>query len=251
MKDLYQSLNDNCQYFQERFEECKKSEDLLRNLSKYAQINVPDTKETVDFFHQILKINQLITIVALDAIPLCQGCMLTEENDWHNKFYCKYAYLNIHEFFKFYDKNNSVIHQIIKKEANHHLPSYESVQARIKNIKKRNISKNYNDIEAVRNKAAGHIDHDFNTYYDTIKSLQKETAIECLSDLITILRELQNMFFDLIEVFSQKLEAKIQELPTPKIELVNFLSDNMNLEQLNSFIDELSLQHQQNNNLTQ
>ena len=113
MKDLYQSLNDNCQYFQERFEECKKSEDLLRNLSKYAQINVPDTKETVDFFHQILKINQIITIVALDAIPLCQGCILTEEDDWHNKFYCKYAYLNIHEFFKFYDKNNSVIYQII------------------------------------------------------------------------------------------------------------------------------------------
>lgn len=251
MKDLYQSLNDNCQYFQERFEECKKSEDLLRNLSKYAQINVPDTKETVDFFHQILKINQLITIVALDAIPLCQECILTEEDDWHNKFYCKYAYLNIHEFFKFYDKNNSVIYQIIKKEANHYLPSYESVQARIKNIKKRNISKNYDYIEAVRNKAAGHIDHDFNTYYVTIKSLQKETAIECLSDLIGILRELQNMLFELIEVFSQKLEAKIQELPAPKIELINFLSDNINLEQLNSFIDELSLQHQQNNNFTQ
>jgi hypothetical protein len=59
------------------------------------------------------------------------------------------------------------------------------------------------------------------------------------------------MLFELIEVFSQKLEAKIQELPAPKIELINFLSDNMNLEQLNSFIDELSLQHQQNNNFTQ
>ena len=50
MKDLYQSLNNNCQYFQERFEECKKLEDLLRNLSKYAKTNVPDTKETIDFF---------------------------------------------------------------------------------------------------------------------------------------------------------------------------------------------------------
>lgn len=247
MKDLYQSLNNNCQYFQERFEECKKLEDLLRNLSKYAKTNVPDTKETIDFFYQILKINQLITIIALDAIPLCQGCILTEDNDWYNKFYCKYAYLNIYEFFKFYDKNNSVMHQIISREANHYLPSYESVQARIKKIKKRNISKNHNYIETVRNKAAGHIDHDFNTYYETVKSLQKETVIECLSDLIGILRELQNMFLDLIDVFSQKLEAKIQELPPEKIEFVNFLSDNLNLEQLNSFIDELNL-HQHNNN---
>lgn len=250
MKDLYQNLNDNCQYFQERFEECKELEDLLRNLSKYAQINAPETKETIDFFSRILKINQLITIVALDAIPLCQGCILTEDNDWHNKFYCKYAYLNIYEFFKFYDKYNSIMLQIIRKEANHYLPSYENVQAKIKIIKKRNISKNQNYIEAVRNKAAGHIDHDFNTYYETIKSLQKETVIDCLSDLIGILRELQNMFFDLIDVFSQKLEAKIQVLPPSKIELVNHLSDNMNLEQLNTFINELSL-HQQDNNSSQ
>lgn len=194
----------------------------------------------------------MITITALDAIPLCQGCILTEDNDLHNKFYCKYAYLNIHEFFKFYDKYNRVMLRIIREEANHYLPSYERVQSAIKEIKKRNISKNHNHIETVRNKTAGHIEYDFNTYYETIKSLQKETVIECLGDLINILRELQNMFFDLIEVFSQKLEAKIQELPAPKIELVNYLSDNnMNLEQLNSFIEELSLQHQQNNNFTQ
>ena len=89
MEDLYQSLNDNSQYFQERFEECKKLEDILRPLLEYAKTKVPDTKETVYFFYEILRLNQLITIAALDTIPLCQGCILTNENDWQNKFYCK------------------------------------------------------------------------------------------------------------------------------------------------------------------
>ena len=249
LNELYQSLNDNCRYFQVRFEECKKTEDSLRALLEYARKNVPDTKETVAFIYQILKINQLITITALDAIPLCQGCILTGENDWRNKFYCKYAYLNMYEFFNFYDKYNNVLYRIVKEEANHYLPSYERAQTTIKEIKKRNIFKNRNFIETVRNKTAGHIDADFNVYYDTVKLLKKETIIECLDDLIGILRVLQNMLFELIEVFSQKLEAKIQELSPFKIELVNLLSDNMTSEQLDSLIQELSLL-QQDENLT-
>lgn len=244
LKELYQNLSDYSEYFQIRFEECKKSEDSLSALLEYARKNVPDTKETVAFFYQILKLNQLITIAALDAIPLCQGCILTDESDWRNKFYCKYAYLNMYEFFNCYDKYNGVMYRLIKEEANHYLPFYESAQTAIREIKKNKIFNNRKYIETVRNKTAGHIDSDFNLYYDTIKSLQKETVIECLGDFISILQELQKILSELIEVFCQKLEEKIQELPSSKIELVNILSDTITSEQLDSLIQELSL-HQQ------
>jgi hypothetical protein len=207
--DLYQQTKGDYGNCEERFKQVQAYNELIENIQPIANQH-EETKSMVSKFQSILKIYNLVTIALLDARTLSYGCILSNENEWDCKFYCKQSYLLIYEFFVAYNKNNKSVNNIIQTDFPSLSEKRKLLAQKVKSFKSTHkIEEQGKDI---RQKIAAHIELDFTLYNRYLNSLNREEVITTLTDFLSVLDEIQSFSGELIGLYSELLDEKMSSL---------------------------------------
>ena len=161
----------------------------------------------VSKFQNILKINNLLSIIFLDTITNCRDLILSQDNEWYNKYHGKQSYLLIYEFFETYKKHNIGINNLISSDFVNLIddqwkPLSDKIRLFKKEYKIEKIGKK------IRNDIAAHLTPDFDSYNNTLNYLDRDEIIAMLSDFLELIRKMQTFFFILIDLYSENLDSK-------------------------------------------
>lgn len=211
--ELYMQIENN--YIieaQERFNTVRIYNEIINQLSSICNDNqYKEPQLMLSKFQDILKINDLLSVTFLDTITNCRDCILSNDNEWYNKFHGKQSYLLIYEFFITYNKHNTCINNIISNDFINLLDDQrQSLYNKIRLFKKKHKIENIG--KKIRNDIAAHFNPDFNSYNKTLNYLDRDEIIAMLSDFLEIIQEMQAFFFKLLDLYSKNLDNKISNL---------------------------------------
>lgn len=207
--ELYMKIENN--YIidaQERFHTVRTIHEFVNQLDsicKDKQYKEPQL--LVSKFQNILKINNLLSIIFLDTITNCRDLILSQDNEWYNKYHGKQSYLLIYEFFETYKKHNIGINNLISSDFVNLIddqwkPLSDKIRLFKKEYKIEKIGKK------IRNDIAAHLNPDFDSYNNTLNYLDRDEIIAMLSDFLELIRKMQTFFFILIDLYSENLDSK-------------------------------------------
>ena len=132
------------------------------------------------------ELHTLITISALDLLAILK-LFKSSTALWERIFLLKKGYLTIYETVLVYEKNRSKIRDLIvsfSKDGKNE--KFDEINADLKLFKK---LFDFKQIGKIRNEVSGHIDDDFDNYYDTVMSINPEIAINAINSLLSFLNK--------------------------------------------------------------
>jgi len=171
-------------------------------------------KNLVDF-NKLNDISSLITICHLDLVTNSKNLYVTKSN-WEKIFFIKNIFLVIYETINSYHKNSKFLKD---KSENSELVLSLFLNS---NILLRDFKTNYKydtHINKIRNKISGHINDNFEEYYDEIINFDAEKTALMTLDFLKIIETIQLLLaelmkeikFDNSKISSEKL-LKLQNI---------------------------------------
>lgn len=152
-----------------------------------------ETKELNDFY-TLNDISSLITICHLDLVTNSKNLYLAK-SDWEKIFFIKNTFLVIYETINSYHKHGKFL---TEKSSTNNLTSngFLEVSVALKDFKKK--YKYDTHINRIRNKVSGHINDNFEEYYDEIISFDGEETALMVLDFIIIIGSIQKLLTELM-----------------------------------------------------
>ncbi len=175
-----------------------------------------------------LEFNGFITISYLDLIILSRGIMVSK-HDWETKFYAKQIYLLIYESQNSYNHHRSEIHSLVARISCESLTNeFLTINKKIKTFKK---EANFEtDINKIRNKVAGHIDPEFEVYYEALMLLDIERIKKELLEYLLILNSLlvfsKNLLGEYGNIVSIKKTGEKSEMDLQFEKIIERINNN-------------------------
>lgn len=201
MEDIVQMADESIKIYSKHLEYLRKIIGLNATAKKSFQDFEPKLDNS-DFEEMITmhSFNALLTISLLDLFVICKN-LVTAETDWEKGYFLKQGYLTIYETIDTYNYHNQHITKLVDTKYIRFKTDYLNVSSNLKQFKK-NYS--YQDnIKNVRHFIAGHINKDFQNYYDTLLRLRETNDSEAILAFIQILKELENISFKMEEYSKQ------------------------------------------------
>ena len=179
--------------------EFTKNLNILRAYSKtYKKENF--SKIEIEYIDKHINLHTLLTISFLDNIVIIKH--LNESTiEWEILYFLKKLYLNIYETLKTYNSNSNFIREYFKNNESI-IEDFNQITANLRNFKTQN--KVHTHIRDVRNIIAGHIDKDFNDYFDIVDTISTEETIKTGMEFMDILNQLM--------AFLIKITPKLREI---------------------------------------
>lgn len=170
------------------------------------------TKEELLTFEDITIRHSLHTLITISSLDLLAVLRLYKSStlSWEKIFILKKGYLTIYETILAYEKKKKKIIELIVEfcEEAKNL-KFDNINCDIKEFKK---TYNFAKIIKIRNKVSGHIDEDFDEYYDTVMSIDPTITIQAIQQLLTILNKCDKFLSELGELINRKKEMEIQKV---------------------------------------
>lgn len=191
-KRLYDTNLETCEFYQEHLANLNT---WISDLDEYEKIN-----QKYRMGQDLLTLRNLYSLDALTTIAFADISITTSElyitqTRLKQIFYMKHLNLVIYEAFETYNSKKQFLNTLITK-------LYPNLIDEFNNI--RSLEKAFNKeyklntlIKNVRHKAAGHINKEFRTWYDTVVSLEPEYTAEMAIAFMSV--------FGLIQQFIMKL----------------------------------------------
>lgn len=183
------------------------------DISNIYSINI-EKKELNDFY-TLNDISSLITVCHLDLVTNSKNLYLAK-SDWEKIFFIKNIFLVIYETINSYHKYGKFLNE---KALTNDIISNEffKVNTNLKDFKKK--YKYETHINKIRNKISGHINDNFEEYYDEIINFDGEETALMVLDFTMIISSIQKLLTELmqtIELDKSKLNKetlnKMQEI---------------------------------------
>lgn len=176
------------------------------------QFENDEEKKVITNFYKLNDISSLITICHLDLITNSKHLYLAK-SDWEKIFFIKNIFLVIYETINSLHKHQQFLYvhsQQFEITLELHITASNSLKEFKKNYK-------YDShINKIRNNISGHINENFEEYYDEIISFNGETTALMAFSFLKVIENFQNLFNKLIntiEIDTSKLSSeKIVEL---------------------------------------
>lgn len=158
---------------------------------------------------RFIELNALVTISLLDLYIVSKNLCLVD-TDWERIFYIKNGYLVIHETIVAYNKHRTELRSITNHKYKNFKENFESINIDLKHFKEAN---DYDGtIAHIRNKVSGHIDSNFELYFNIIKELDGEKLCLIILQFIQILSRLLELLNDISLVQNLNLSAHLLNL---------------------------------------
>lgn len=177
-------------------------------------ITTEEKKELNDFY-TLNDISSLITICHLDLVTNSKNLYLAK-SDWEKIFFIKNIFLVIYETINSYHKHGKFLNgkSLINSLTSNEFLKITSV---LKDFKRK--YKYDTHINRIRNKISGHINDNFEEYYDEIINFNGEETALMVIDFIMIISSIQKLLTELIktiELDNSKIDRgtlnKMQEI---------------------------------------
>lgn len=228
-KRLINEINECIPSYTADLESLKNLIDFQKEIVKYSLETNPDA-DLKDLNEQgrLIELNALVIISLLDLSIVCKNLCLVE-TDWEKIFYIKNGYLIIYETIIAYNKHCPDLRNITADKYKKFKDNFESINIDFRNFKKTNDYQGA--IALIRNKVVGHIDSDFELYFNTIKRLDGEKLGWIISQFIQILSRLIDLLKNIgsLQRLNLKNEAKISnELVLEKMKQLELLINKSN-----------------------
>lgn len=168
---------------------------MKRLFSDISNIYTTSTeKKELKDFYTLNDISSLITICHLDLVTNSKNLYLAK-SDWEKIFFIKNIFLVIYETINSYHKHGKFL---TEKSSTHKLTSddFLTVSSTLKDFKKK--YKYDTHINRIRNKISGHINDNFEEYYDEIINFDGEETALMVLDFIIIIGSIQKLLTRLI-----------------------------------------------------
>lgn len=181
---------------------------MKRLFSDISSIYITNTeKKELDDFYTLNDISSLITICHLDLVTNSKNLYLAK-SDWEKIFFIKNIFLVIYETINSYHKHGKFL---TEKSSANSLTSNEflEVSLALKDFKKK--YKYDTHINRIRNKISGHINDNFEEYYDEIMNFNGEETALMVLDFVTIISSIQKLLSELmhaIKLDKSKIDVK-------------------------------------------
>ncbi|HCN51345.1 MAG TPA: hypothetical protein DIT10_20035, partial [Chryseobacterium sp.] len=172
-------------------------------------------KKELNDFYTLNDISSLITICHLDLVTNSKNLYLAK-SDWEKIFFIKNIFLVIYETINSYHKHGKFLNE---KSLINTLTSNEfsKVSSALKDFKKK--YKYDTHINRIRNKISGHINDNFEEYYDEIISFNGEETALMVLDFTIIIGSIQKLLTELMQTIeldkskiNQEALSKMQEI---------------------------------------
>lgn len=185
--------------------------DKLRRISNTFQgiLNLiepeSEKKNIIDFdlLIEFNRLNSLIVISHLDLIVAVKG-LNNAKHKWEGIYFIKSVYLTIYETLNTYKNYQKLLYNSVEKMFPELKEAFTKLNQDIKFFKKK--YKYTSQIEEIRNNISGHINKNFEVYYDTVVSFNvKETVLMSIS-FFKIIQDIQNFSTLIMETEKQRIE---------------------------------------------
>ncbi len=157
------------------------------------------SKTEVEYIDKHLHLHILLTISYLDNVAILKH-LNESEIEWEILYFLKKIYLNIYETIKSYNNNSKFIKEYFKNNESV-VNNFEQITSTIRKFKKEHKLESH--IKDVRNIIAGHIDKNFNEYFDIVNTISTEKTVKTGIEFMSILNELMS--------FLVKITPKLRE----------------------------------------
>lgn len=171
----------------------------FKNVSKITQdfiskLAIEVELEDLTSIDELIDLSALITISQLDLIT-ANKALFFSTSDWEKIYFIKNIYLTIYESLKTYKKYEKFLFDITSNSPKLKL-KLDEIASEIKEFR-RNY-KYSTHIDFIRNNISGHINKDFELYYDTIIDFNGDDAAKMCVNFFKIIQELQNFSTDIL-----------------------------------------------------
>lgn len=203
---------------------------IVSKLHKEAMINLKDSygSDKLKIFEDIEIRHGLHTLLTISILDLLSILKLFKNSSllWEKVFLIKHCYLTIYETIKAYEKKKQKIRQLVI-DNNCDIETLDLINKTIKVFKNKF---EYENIKNIRNNVAGHIDDNFDLYYDTIIEIEPQDGLNAVQSLLDILVNLNEYLEYLRITLNNILNKNEAEM---KIEIENI--KNKIREKINKF----------------
>ena len=209
-------------------EQCENNLTELRIVSMLhketvKQIEATFVGQSLSDFNEMATRQELHSLITISLLDLCVILRLikTSQISWERIFLLRKGYLTIYETIKAYDKKKSKIRNLIYESG---FPEQEflGINLSIKEFKKKFDFDN--GIANIRNKTAGHINENFDTFYDTVYGIEPSVGIDAIKSLMAILSLLDKFLQNFRDYLNKRVEAKsknlLNEIAEKKMEIL-------------------------------
>ncbi|CAH0213515.1 hypothetical protein [Chryseobacterium sp. Bi04] len=167
--------------------------------SLYSEISVFFTtnteKQNLHDFYILNDISSLITICHLDLVTNSKNLYLAKSN-WEKIFFVKNTFLVIYETINSFHKHGKFLNE--KSKLNESISSvFSKVNTDLKDFKKK--YKYDTHINKIRNTISGHINDNFEEYYDEIINFDAEKTALMTLDFINIIGSIQYLLTEMMQ----------------------------------------------------
>jgi len=153
-------------------------------------------------------------------------------------FYIKHAYLIIYETFENLNKQQSFLNRLAKEAGDTFSANFKKwVNKKKEFFKKYNLEKS---IRTIRDKLAGHIEMDFNLWYETVLSVDPGYTASLIIDYMKILEPLQSLTTKLVYLYKDNMSNANRNLKQ---------KNNNMLDQLELLVQKINDQQPEGNKL--
>lgn len=219
--NLYESSSNSMEFFLTHLEGIRlKQKQIKKILERFPDFD--DDNSFKDIYSQ-LEFNGFITISYLDLSIISREIFVSKRT-WEKLFYAKHAYLLIFETIKTFHYHSGEIRRLLSLNLSNELKlEFKEINQVIRGFKK---TYNFNsDMSKIRNKVAGHIETNFETYYDTLRLINIKKTGEILKDFVSILSSLQRFSNDLLHGYSKIAAARKENTDKEIRQLINQINE--------------------------
>lgn len=216
---LYNQTAKSLTYHYKQLDQIK----IWKNQLDALKAMVPQSTNIVDFkgLTALLDHGALVNIAMLDLAAIARYLLITEDK-WERLFYAKHGYTLIYETIEQYNKQSIGLRRMINAKAQHLVLEWDNIGSELRIFKK---DYGYDTIiRTIRNKVGAHI-HSFDTYYDTLHSIEPTEATKAIEQFILILVKVLNISTALIGVYQKDMDDNLEKMMTS----INNLQSKLNL----------------------
>lgn len=187
----------------------------------------PNPEDQIDLnnLYSQLKFNSLITISFLDLSVVGRDIILAQK-PWDRLFYAKQCYLIIYETINTFHKHKKELFRLVKLTTPKLQEELKEINLELKEFK--NEYKYESEMNNIRNCIAGHIDEDFENYYNTLRTIDIEKTGKLLGAFLKIINRMQNFSNNLLKEYGERIEFQRKENEKIRMELLEKLNKIIN-----------------------
>lgn len=203
---LYQATTSNLEFYYKNLEYLNSRISLL---NQFSEKNPALEKNELykDLLFQ-LEFNGVLTISMLDLSLISRELSISQQA-WQILYYKKQASLLVYETLNTINSHAHNLLTLTQKTPKRTSDAYRIIVKKIRLFKK---EYNYSsELKNIRNKIGGHIDKDFQTYFENLKVLKDQDIGVLLIDFVTLLSDFLNFTKMLLKENSKLLEMELRK----------------------------------------